>query len=307
MPYPKTALASVAASLALALVSGSARADVVINELSRNGQNSPANANDFVELYNNGDEAVDIGGWQVRSGTNPNAVTTNGGLRATVPTGTMLEPDSYWLITRVNEDAGTPANGQNTMTGNLPAATQNVDGVVLRDATGNVVDTLLYGTNNSVDNWLDDTGAVATSFAPKPEANKSLYRKVNGVDTNMCGDDFVLSANAAQMTPGAANYVAPPAPDGGTSSSGGSSSGRSSSSSSGGRSSSSSSGAAASSSGGRGSSGTASSGGKNAEDGDDGDNSNLAADEGGCNAAAATPGTLLLSLGALFLLRRRRR
>ena len=313
MTYAKTAFASVASAAALLLASSSAHAAVVINEVLRNGATA---AGDFVELYNNGDEAVDISGWVVRSGTNPNLLAANGGLRATIPASTTLEPGSYWLITRAEADAGPPASGQDTLAGTLPAGSSNVDSVQLRTATGVVVDTLLFGTDNT-DGWLDDAApggptdggaAVATSFAPKPVANRSLYRKENGVDTNQSGVDFVLAASPAQNTPGAANYTAPPIPDAGptssSSSSGsqGGSSGRPSSSSGGTGGSSSSGSSGSRSDGGR------SSGGINPEgDDDEGDNSNLAADEGGCSTTAATPGTFLIGLAALFVMRRRRR
>lgn len=317
MTCPKTALASVAASLALAFLSTSAQAAVVINEYLADPAGTDGNK-EWVELYNNGDASVDVSGWKLQSATNPKASSI--GVRATIPASTSIPAGGYYLIAGASVaplgDAGTGDAGstgaQYDMAGTLGNGTA-VDMVRIVDDAGEVIDTVIYGPGQNDEpgdgaqvGFADDLANPAVSFAPNPSSAKATARKPNGVDTNLSADDFVNLA-AGQETPGAKNYEAPPVPDGGTSSSSssssssGSSSGRPSSSSS-----SSSGGKSSSSSGGSGSAGT-SSGGKNGEGDDDDDNSNLAADDGGCNVGAATPGTFLLGIAALFVMRRRRR
>ena len=294
---------SLLASAALLLVSSSAHAEVVVNEFLRNTSGAPG---EFVELYNNaaaGEAPIDIGGWKVKAGTSGLTV------RATIPAGTLLAPGGYWLVSKVGPDAGAPAgdagvNGQTDLSGNLPGATgASSDCIQLTDAADLAKDTVVYGGTSNSDGFLDDTGVIAVSLAAEPSAGRSLYRNPNGTDTNQSGADFAKAASAAENTPGAANYVAPPVPDAGPSSSSSSSSGNTSSS--GGRSSSSSSGGRSSSSGGRSDAGG--SGGMNPEGDDDDDNSNLAADDGGCSmGASGAPMPFLIGLGALLVIRRRR-
>lgn len=301
MTYAKNLLASAA----VLLVSSSAHAEVVINELLH----VSGGATDFVELYNNGDEAVDIGGWTLHAGTTLTAINA---VDETVPAGTSLAAGGYWVFARdfAAADAGGDAGaaGGQALGSALPAASSTADCVQIRDG-GTIIDTVLFGTPPNpipdAEKWTDDAsdGGVSASYAPEWDSGRSLGRRPNGVDTNASGTDFILTP-AGQNTPGAANYEAPPVPDAGSSSSSSSSSSGSSgqSSSSGGRSSSSSSGGRSSSSGSR------SDGGMNSEGDDDDDNSNLAADDGGCSMGAATgaPMPFLIGLGALLVIRRRR-
>ncbi|NYT02166.1 MAG: lamin tail domain-containing protein [Methanosarcinales archaeon] len=75
-------------SLALLMVGPSALGGMVVNELELN---PPDDAIDWVELYNAGDEAVDIGLWT--------AVITDGSWKGEIqiPNGTVLEPGQFYL------------------------------------------------------------------------------------------------------------------------------------------------------------------------------------------------------------------
>jgi hypothetical protein len=89
-------------------------------------------------------------------------------------------------------------------------AGSSADGMVLL-CDVNVVDTVVYGTTNS-DGLIDDSGAAATSLAPKPTSGVSIARRVDGLDTNLSADDFTY---ASTNTPGGPNEVPQCDPSGG--------------------------------------------------------------------------------------------
>src|SRR5688572_30538268 len=68
-----------------------ARADVLINEFQYD--DTSTDDREFVELFNSGTVAVDIGNWSLRGNdpTGPNTATT-------IPAGTMLAPGAFWVI-----------------------------------------------------------------------------------------------------------------------------------------------------------------------------------------------------------------
>ncbi len=65
---------------------------VVISEFRSRGPNGLTD--EMVELFNPTNEPVDIGGWLVRSISSSGSMTT----RATIPTGTNLQPGQYYLV-----------------------------------------------------------------------------------------------------------------------------------------------------------------------------------------------------------------
>ncbi|MEA1966580.1 MAG: lamin tail domain-containing protein [Euryarchaeota archaeon] len=69
---------------------------IVINELMPNPIGTDR-GNETTELYNCGDDSVDIGGWVLK---NEDGATYN------IPAGTTIEPDGYYLTTKVQLDNG---------------------------------------------------------------------------------------------------------------------------------------------------------------------------------------------------------
>ena len=172
---------------------------LVINEVlvDYQGKDSGADAGrEWVELYHAGSEPIDLTGWEVRAATSPPAktlvvmdsVTMNPGDFLLVG-GTLVEGvDVTW------EDSKSLGNGS------------NADGIELVDCSGYVSDTVIYGAPNE-NAWLDDEGLVAESLAPAPGAMQSIARAEDGLDTNRCGDDFLLEE---EPTPGEPNPVREP-------------------------------------------------------------------------------------------------
>ncbi|MGW9415937.1 ExeM/NucH family extracellular endonuclease [Arthrobacter cupressi] len=185
---------------------------VVINEAYLSGGSSGAAfRNKFVELYNSGDTAVDLGGWslQYRSGTSTAAPSGITELSGSIPA------KGHFLIKGASNSTASTAPA-------LPTA--DVDGsgsfnpsgtagtiVLAKQAaalalpagsvTGNgtVADLLGYGTSNTF-----ETAAAAT-----PAGNtdvKSLNRS-NGADSNNNSADLSLSAT---ITPTASGTVTAP-------------------------------------------------------------------------------------------------
>ena len=80
-------------------------------------------------------------------------------------------------------------------------ASSSGDSIRLLDNASNIVDTVIYGPNNS-DGFEDDTGAVTSSVAPEPASGESVGRLPDGSDTDACGVDFVAFTTP---TPGSDN------------------------------------------------------------------------------------------------------
>ncbi|MDB6030522.1 MAG: hypothetical protein JWM16_860, partial [Verrucomicrobiales bacterium] len=117
--------------IAFLLQGFNAGANVVINEIHYNPdvKTEPA---EFVELYNNGTNSVNVGGWSLDSG-----------LHYTIPAGTNMAPGSYLVIAAnpafVFTKYGAKAIGP--FTGGL---SKYSDKITLKDASSNVVNEVSY-------------------------------------------------------------------------------------------------------------------------------------------------------------------
>ena len=168
---------------------------VVINEIHYNPQGGSGNQGsdgqyEYIELWNGGATAVDIGGW------------TLGGLVTNFPAGTQLAVNEYMVVSRGTTpriEAIVPT-GTQVLRSDSGSLSNSQEDVVLTDGANNVVDAAHYddgGTRGSCgawDNAADGNGA-------------SLERVLGSVDGN-CGDSWLASCNNAAPlfgTPGAAN------------------------------------------------------------------------------------------------------
>ncbi len=190
-----------------------AAAQVVINEISNdrdNGDNTGTSEPDgeFVELYNAGSSAVDIGNWTVDS-RDPFAPAPG----YTIPIGTMLAPGDFYVIgsaTVPNVDL-TPL--PRPMTG-LSTQDQGYwedrnETFELRDASGSLQDAFFTEANkggiSGPADVISDIGGGwwgNTSLGVDgPGSGVSTGRWRDGLDTNVNGADFGLF----RPTPGASN------------------------------------------------------------------------------------------------------
>jgi hypothetical protein len=148
---------------------------------------------EFVELYNAGDDRVDLSGWGLDAatsswGSSPDFV---------LPEGTKIGAGRYLLIASF---AGADVNDGGQIS--LGNAGTGPDGLRLLDCVGAVQDTLLYaGAGDvAVDLLLDDAGDQG--MAVMPGGDLSLGRVPNGADSDDCSVDFQTDMTP---TPGAAN------------------------------------------------------------------------------------------------------
>lgn len=176
--------------LAVGLFGGTAHAGVVINELLPDPDGADG-GKEWVELYNDSDTAVSLDGWRLESGT------SSYGLRFTFD-GSHAVPAFGYLVIGGADVPSADVIASGLTLGNV---TSSSDAVRLVRADLSIADTVVYGEPNDV-GWLDDTGVVATSFAPAPPSDASLARRVDGLDTDRSGDDFHV---APHITPGEPN------------------------------------------------------------------------------------------------------
>jgi uncharacterized protein len=161
---------------------------VRINEVETGTPTSAAD--EFIEVVNSGTADADLGGWKVvyrsAAGTSDTTLTT-------IPTGTTLAPGAFYLV------GGSAYAGSATPDRSFSAGLAATGGGAgLRDATGELVDSVGWGTATNA--------LVEGSAAPAPPATaapgSSIVRIPDGHDTNANDADFAISSTP---TPGAAN------------------------------------------------------------------------------------------------------
>lgn len=160
--------------------------DVVISEImvhraprSEAGQPFTERDEEWIELFNRGEVAVDLGGWQLSDA-----------VAFTLPEGTTLAPGAYLVLAR-DAEALQAAHPSVTVLGDWEGTLSNsTDHIVLRDAKGNPADAVRYwdggrwpaaadGGGSSLelrDPWADN--AVAEAWAASDELPRSAWTEV---------------------------------------------------------------------------------------------------------------------------------
>lgn len=173
-----------------------AGAGVVINELF------PApgpGGSEWLELYNPGVDAVDLGGWGIDTASSTGEWDST---PRALPAGLLLPPGGHLVIA----DAGASfADGLAVYA--LPSGELGLNntfgGARLLDCAGAVVDLLWFGAPVPDAALLDEAGAALTAdtVGPVPRAERALARVADGVDTDVAARDLRVAA----PTPGASN------------------------------------------------------------------------------------------------------
>ena len=125
---------------------------VVLNEiLYRGTANTTAGNDEFIELYNNGNNPVDLSGW--RLGDGDLLAVTEDGVHFTFPNGTTLQPDEYAVIWvgRQGQATNAPDAAYQAWLNRSPALNNRGDDLELFDANNGLVDYMAYGTGSAVD------------------------------------------------------------------------------------------------------------------------------------------------------------
>ncbi|MCA8943708.1 MAG: lamin tail domain-containing protein [Planctomycetes bacterium] len=207
---------SIALVLALA-PQGGGDCRVVINEFLYDHRST--DADEFIELYNAGSSAVDIGDWVIDGEDDGFPTSTNNDF--VIPTGTILAAGDYFLIANPNatnaaltspDYAPTIASGELLENSGFNNS-GTIDSIILRNAVGDVVDAVSYEAFRLQSPFvtpaytpdpsqIEGPGIIGDNWNPRhPAVLHSWSRKRDGYDTDDNGRDFHLRI----MTPGASN------------------------------------------------------------------------------------------------------
>ncbi len=175
----------------LALVSP-ALAGLLLNEVVYD----PSGADDgleWIELCNSGTTTLDLAGFSLENaGDSYTEVYT-------FASGT-LAPGAYLVV------GGATGAYAGSFSPNIQNGGAETDGLRVKDASGTVLDTVLYDDPNTT--LAEDGGAIPSTGAPAATGGKSFGRFPDCADTNVSATDFVLYTAPSQ---GVANVD----PDGG--------------------------------------------------------------------------------------------
>jgi 5'-nucleotidase len=200
-------LASLPASAAV-----SADAAVVINEVYGGGGNSGATlTNDFVELVNVSDQAIDITGWSLQYASASGAFANSGDTNRHVLTGTIAAGGSF-LVQESQGNGGTTAlptpdaSGGLTIGGSGGKVALASDGVtVTAPGDANVVDYVAWGNGAAP--------AAGGAAAPATTNTTSVSRSEQHANTANNGADFTAGAPTPQNSGAGENPDPEPDPD----------------------------------------------------------------------------------------------
>lgn len=184
---------AVALSLAVLACAGSAQAQVVISQIYGGGGNSGANyRNDFIELRNLGDAAVNLGGWSVQY---TSAAGTTWGSR-TALTGTIA-PGGYYLVQQAPGAGGTTALPTPDATGSIAMSSSAGKVALVRStaalsggcplADGNLEDFVGFGSAANCFKGTAPTGTLSNTTA-------ALRKNAGATNDGNNGSDFTVGA-----------------------------------------------------------------------------------------------------------------
>ena len=186
---------------------------VVINEvLYRQSGNSAAGNDEFIELYNNSDQSVDITGWQLIDGnlqasdTDGSGGSINDGVSEAFifPGGTVVDPGEYvvvWIGTQTSNRNADNAAYQFYL-GNDPRLNNTGDDVWLYDSQTQIIDYMAYGTGDGINtppdsslNLWDDTDQSNLNNA---SSLQSISLTPSGQDSNTASCWEATTSNDAE-------------------------------------------------------------------------------------------------------------
>ena len=196
-----------AAALLVAPAARSASPDMVVGQVYGGGGNSGATfANDFVELFNRGATAVDLGTWSIQY------ASATGTSWQVTPLSGSVQPGKYFLVQLASAAAVGAALPTPDMTGTTNLANSGGKVAVVRSATAltcgavagscsadaNVVDLVGYGSA---------TDYEGSDAAPALSNTTADLRGGGG-----CTDTDVNESDLASATPAPRNSATPAAP-----------------------------------------------------------------------------------------------
>lgn len=186
-----------------------ANADILINEVVGN---TPGTDYEFIELYNSGSTAIDIGGWCIELWDSDTG-TAYGGSDAsspyTIATGTTIASAEYFLFANSLAESTFGVTADFSLSSN--AIENSSYTMILKDSNYTTVNSIFI-TDGGISDEANDAGtAITPDFTIGPDGPyvpAGFYRTYDGADTvEMFDFDDIVSV----ATPGAANAVPVPA------------------------------------------------------------------------------------------------
>ncbi|MBS1756114.1 MAG: Ig-like domain-containing protein [Bacteroidetes bacterium] len=188
----------------LLLTTFSLNAQVVINEVYGGGGNSGSTyKNDFIELFNNGNTAVNLNNWSVQY------ASYNGSTWSSTPLSGSIPAHGYYLIQEAAGSGGTTSLPTPDATGSLALSASNGKVALVSSTTaltgscptgGSIIDFVGFGTANCYE---------GTAAAPAPSASTSIQRTPIGADNNQNSTDFTSGSPSPVNSTGAIDVTPP--------------------------------------------------------------------------------------------------
>lgn len=154
-------------------VSAAGSTSIVINEILTG--TSTGAGQEFVELYNNSNQSIELGGWRLEYKSATSANLASSWSKKTELSG-VIKARGYYLAAPLEDYPDADANWSST----LAAGGGHVR---LVDPDGNTIDLVGYGNANSPENRV----------APAPSTGSSLSRQPVGIDSDNNSADFVIT------------------------------------------------------------------------------------------------------------------
>ncbi len=229
-------LLATAAALLGAAFTSAASGQVVISQVYGGGGNGGSTfTHDFIELFNRGSAAVNIGGWSVQYASAAGAFSGAITAKTDIPAGTVLQPGQYYLIQQAQGAGGSaPLPTPDLVTDalaetNRPIAMSGTAGKVLLNSTTTAITgggtgacAALFANPSLVDLATYGAASCFEGATPGPAASNpnSIIRGNGGcVDSNNNGSDFTAVPAAPRNSASPLNVCQASTPPSGTGSS----------------------------------------------------------------------------------------
>lgn len=180
----------------IALAPGSLHAGVIINEISWMG-NVVSASDEWIELFNNGTEAISLSGWKLSASDNDPSVVLSGSITA----------GGYYILERTDDMSAPDVLADLIYSGNI-GNTGEV--FTLYDAAQTVVDTVdggtdwktIGGNNTTKDTPQRQTDNSWITGTPTPRAENSTIDKGTGSSGSSSGSVLGATISKPKLTGG---------------------------------------------------------------------------------------------------------
>ncbi len=178
-----------------------AKASVVISEIAWMGNSSNANA-EWIELYNNGSEDIDLSGF-----------TISGSVSITIPSGKSIVGGGFFLLERTSDGSVPEITADHIYTGALANTGGNI---TLKDGGGVMLDEVLYPSgwpagSNDTKETMQKIGNSWATASPSPKANNTQNTASNSDDTNNTTNNSNTNTNTTTSNSNTSSNTKTPA------------------------------------------------------------------------------------------------